>query len=169
VSICRSTKILRYLVTAVIRKPKLAFAVVLSVLAALAGTMTYAGFLVIGALADYLGTGRAITGLLLGGLFARFPWIRNGKPRIVGLLPKPARRPLMVSLLALCSLYFLSRAEYVSMLFTCFATAFVLIYPWARKVIFDRMLSSVSRFAGRNPSRSADDTLIVGEIREKEE
>ena len=64
--------------------PKLMSAVVLLVLAALAGTMTYTAFLVIGVLADHLGTSRFIAGLLLGGLFARFPWIRKGKLRIVG-------------------------------------------------------------------------------------
>ena len=72
------------------------------VLFALAGTMAYTGFLVVGVLADQLGTGRFVAGLLLGVLFARFPWISKGKPRIVGLLPKPVRRPLIVGILALC-------------------------------------------------------------------
>jgi hypothetical protein len=98
--------------------PKLTIAVALLVLAALASTMTYTGFLVVGVLADQLGTGRVGAGLLLGGLFARFPWVNKGKLRIVGLLPKPVRRPLIVSLLALCMLNFLSRGVYVPALLT---------------------------------------------------
>jgi hypothetical protein len=144
-------------------------AVALSVLAALAGTLTYTGFLVIGVLADHLGTGRAMAGLLLGGLFARFPWIRKGKLRVVGLLPKPVRRPIMVGLLALCSLDFLSRGDYVAALFTGFAMAFLLAFPWLRRVIFDRMLSSVTKFTGRKPAESTDDRVIDGEFREKKD
>lgn len=132
--------------------------------------MTYTGFLVVGVLADYLGTSRFMAGLLLGALFARFPSISNGKLRIVGLLPKPVRRPLIVGLLALCLLHFLSQGETVPALFTGFATAFLLTYPWLRKVIFDRMLSSVFPFAtGRNPRKSIDDRVIEGEFREKKE
>ena len=149
--------------------PKLTIAVVLLALAALAGTMTYTGFLIIGVLADYLGTGRVIAGLLLGALFARFPWISKGKLRIVGLLPKPVRRPLMAGILALCLLNFLWRSEYVPALFTGFTLTFLLTYPWLRRAMFDRMLSSVFKFAGRNPAKSTDDTVIEGEFREKKE
>jgi hypothetical protein len=151
------------------RMPKLTIAVALLVLAALASTMTYTGFLVVGVLADHLGTGRFMAGLLLGGLFARFPWISKGKLRIVGLLPKPVRRPLIVSLLALCLLNFLYRGEYVPAVFTGFATAFLLTYPWLRRAIYDRILSSVFKFAGRNPPKSNDDTVIEGEFREMKE
>jgi hypothetical protein len=164
-----STQILRYLVTAAWRMPRLTIAVVVLALAALASTMTYTGFLVVGVLADHLGTGRVMAGLLLGGLFARFPWISKGKLRIVGLLPKPVRRPLIVSLLALCSLNFLSLGEYVSAAFTGFATAFLLTYPWLRRAIFDRMLASVFKFAGKKPPNNTDDTVIDGEFREKKE
>lgn len=168
--ICRSTQILRFLVTAAIRKPKLAIAVALCVLAALASTMTYAGYLVIGVLADYLGTSRFMAGLLLGVLFARFPRISKGKLRIVGLLPKPVRRPLVVSLVALCLLHFLSRGEYLPAAFTGFATAFLLGYPWLRRTMFDRTLGSVFKFAGpRAPRKSTDDMVIDGEFREKKE
>jgi hypothetical protein len=149
--------------------PKQTIAVALLVLAALASTMTYTGFLVVGVLADYLGTGRVMAGLLLAVLFARFPWISKGKLRIVGLLPKPARRPLILSILALCLLNFLSRGEYVPAGFTGFATAFLLTYPWLRRAIFDRMLSSVFKFTGRNPFRRTDDRVIDGEFREKKE
>lgn len=140
------------------------------VLAVLASTMTYTGFLVVGVLADHLGAGRVMTGFLLGALFARFPWVRNGKLRIVGLLPKPVRRPLIVSMLALCLLSFLSRGDYVSASFTGFTTAFVLALPWLRRALFDRMVSSVSTFTGgRNPRNSTDDTVIEGEFRERKE
>jgi hypothetical protein len=149
--------------------PKLTLAVALLVLTALASTMTYTGFLVVGVLADHLGTGRVMAGLLLGGLFARFPWISKGKLRIVGLLPKPVRRPLMVGLLALCLLNFLSQGEYVAAAFTGFATAFLLIYPWLRRTIVDRTISSVFRFTGRTPPERTDDTVIDAEFREKKD
>lgn len=138
-------------------------------LAALAGTLTYTGFLVVGVLAGYLGTGRVIAGLLLGALFARFPRISNGKLRMVGLLPKPVRRPLVVGILAVCLLTFLSRAEYVSALFTGFAAAFLLAYPRLRRAVFDRILSSVFKFTGRHPGNSTDDKVIDGEFRERKE
>lgn len=147
-------------------------------LVALASTMTYTGFLVIGVLADYLGTGRVLAGLLLGVLFARFPWIRKGKLRVVGLLPKPVRRPLIVGLLALSLLSLLSRGEYLPAFVIGFATAFLLTYPWLRRALFDRVLSSVFKFpGGRNPftrnggrkDGHADDRVIEGEFKEKKD
>jgi len=167
--ICRSTQILGFLVRTAIRAPKLTIAVALLVLAALASTLTYTGFLVVGVLADYLGTGRVMAGLLLGVLFARFPRISQGKLRIVGLLPKPVRRPLIVGLLALCMVHFLSRGEYLPAAFPGFAMAFLLAYPWLRRALFDRMLSSVFAFAGRNPRNSSDENVIEGEFRERKE
>lgn len=131
--------------------------------------MTYTGFLVIGVLAEYLGTGRVLAGLLLGALLARFPWIRNGKLRIVGLLPKPVRRPFIVSLLALCLLHFLWRGEYVPAAFTGFTTAFVLTFPWLRRAMFDRMLAPFFKFTGRNPPNSTDDGVIDAEFRERKD
>src|SRR5690606_18505911 len=103
--------------------------------AALASAMTYTGFLVIGVLAAYLGTGRFLAGLLLAVLFARFPRISNGKIRIVGLLPKPVRRPLMAGILALCLLNFLWLGDSVPAIFTGFTLAFLLGYPWLRRVL----------------------------------
>jgi len=151
-------------------KPKLAIAVALFVLAALASTMTYTGYLLIGVLADYLGTGRFMAGLLLGVLFARFPRIRNGKLGLVGLLPKAARRPLIVSLLALCLVTLLARDDYVPALFTGFTTVFLLAFPWLRRALFDRMLSSVFKFTGRQqPRKSSDDMVIEGEFRERKD
>ncbi len=151
------------------RMPKLAIAVALAVLAALAGTLTYTGYLVVGVVADYLGTGRGIAGLLLGILFARFPSISQGRLRIVGLLPQPARRPVMVSLLALCLSHFLSHGDPVPAGFTGFATAFVLAFPWLRRAVFDRVSSSVFKFAGQNRPRSTDDNVIEGEFRERKD
>lgn len=141
----------------------------LSVLVALAGTLTYTGYLVIGVLAEYLGTGRFMAGLLLGILFARFPRISKGKLRVVGLLPKPVRRPIIASLLALCSLHFLSRGEAVPAFFTGFALAFLLGFPWLRRAIFDRLLGSVFPFGGRQQAERADDKVIDGEFREKKD
>lgn len=151
------------------RRPKLTGAVALLVLATLAGTITYTGFLVVGVLADYLGTGRFIAGLLLGGLFARFPSMSKGKLRMVGLLPKPVRRPLIISVLVLCAIHFLSLGEYGHAAFMGFAMVFLLVFPWVRRTIADRMLSSVFKFTGQHPSTSIDDRVIDGEFREKKE
>jgi len=131
--------------------------------------MSYTAFLVIGVLAEYLGTGRFLAGLLLGVLFARFPRISNGKVRLVGLLPKPARRPLVVTMLALCLVHFLARGDDVPAGFTGFATAFLLAFPWLRRALFDRMLRSFARFTGKKPADGADDMVIDGEFREKKE
>lgn len=131
--------------------------------------MTYTGFLVVGVLAEYLGTGRFLAGLLLAALLARFPWVSKGKLRIVGLLPKPARRPLIVCILALCLLHFLSQGEYVPAAATGFATAFLLTFPWLRRTMFDRLRSSVFTSAGQRPFNRSDDSVIEGEFREKKD
>lgn len=149
--------------------PKLTIAAALVMLAALAGTLTYTGYLVVGMLADYLGTGRGMAGLLLAGLFARFPWVSEGRLRIVGVLPKPARRPLMVSLLAFCLLHFLSQGDHVQAGVTGFATAFLLTFPWVRRAVSDRMRSSVFGFAGKNRPARTDDNVIDGEFRERKD
>ena len=167
--LCRSTEILPFLVRTAIRLPKLTAAVALALLAAVAGTMAYTGFLVVGVLADQLGTGRFVAGLLLGALFARFPWISNGRPRIVGLLPKPVRRPLIVAILALCLAYFGWQGDYVSAWFIGLTTAFFLTFPWLRRVIFDRLFGAFFKFTRRNPAKRTDDTVIDGEFRERKE
>jgi hypothetical protein len=167
--ICRRLQILPFLLTAVMRAPKLTLAVALFVLAALAGTLTYAGYLAIGVLAGYLGTGRGMAGLLVAVLFARFPWIINRKLRIVGLLPAPVRRPVMASLLALCLVHFLSQGDYVRAGFTGFATAFILAFPWVRRAVAGRMSSSVFGFAGKNAPRDTDASVIEGEFRERKD
>lgn len=136
-------------------------------LAALASTLTYTGYLVIGVLADYLGTSRFMAGLLLGIVFARFPRVSNGKLRLVGLLPKPVRRPLIVSIIALCALTLLARGDYVPAAFAGFATAFILGFPWLRRVLFDQVVSSVFKFTGKPPRKGDDGMVIDGEFREK--
>lgn len=151
------------------RTPKVALALVLFVLAILAGTMSYTGFLVIGLLAEHLGTGRFMAGLLLGVLFARIPAISNGKLRMIGLLPQPLRRPLMVSLLVFCLLRFLSVGAYVPVAFTGCTTAFFILFPWLKRTVFDRLRSTVFPFAGKPPARSIDDNVIDGEFREMKE
>lgn len=160
-------QILGFLVRAAIRSPKLAGALALAVLAALAGTLTYTAYLVVGVLADYLGTNRFVAGLLLAILFARFPRVSNGKLGLVGLLPKPVRRPLIVAILALCALTFLARGDYLPAGFTGFATAFLFIFPWLRRAVFDRLSSSFFAFTGKGPRNNTDDMVIDGEFREK--
>ncbi|SEO54667.1 hypothetical protein SAMN05428959_109211 [Duganella sp. CF517] len=149
--------------------PKLTAAVAFCVLAALAGTMAYTGFLVVGVLADLLGTGRFVAGLLLGIVFARVPWIRNGRPRIVGLLPKPVRRPLIAGILVFCLVHFVGKGDEVAALVTGVTTVFLVTLPWLRRAIFDRLLGSVFKFTGRNPAQPTDDTVIDGDFREKKE
>lgn len=168
-AICRRPQILSFFIRTAIRMPKLTIALALLMLAALASTMTYTGFLVVGVLSEYLGTGRVAAGLLLGALFARFPWRVKGRLRIVGLLPKPVRRPLIIGILALCLLHFLALGEYIPALFTGFASAFLLTYPWLRRAMFDRIVSSVFKFTGRHPAKNTDDMVIDGEFREKKE
>lgn len=147
--------------------PKLTLAFVLLLLVALATTISYTGYLVIGLLADYLNTSRFLTGLLLGILFARFPSTKGGKLRLVGLLPKPARRPLLLAILALSLASFAMRGETVPASFTAFTTAFLLGFPWLRKALFARVTSSVKNFAaGGNTPVSNDDNVIEGEFRE---
>jgi hypothetical protein len=166
----RSTQILGFLISMALGRPKLTLAIVILVLAVLAGTMTYTGFLVIGVLAAYLDTGRLMAGLLVGALFARIPWISKGKLRVIGLLPRPARRPLILSLLALSALHFLSRGDYLLALFPGFTAAFVLAYPWLRKAVWTRISSSIFRPAhARTPSGNIDDRVIDGEFREKKD
>ena len=133
----------------------------------LAATISYTGFLVIGVLADYLGSSRFVAGLLLGALFARFPRVSNGKLGMVGLVPKPVRQPLMAGLLALCLLRFLAQGEVVPALFAGFTMAFVLGFSWLRKWLFARAASSVFNVAGgRNKPVAADNSVIDGEFRE---
>ncbi len=150
--------------------PRLAIAVLLLALVSLAGTMSYAGYLVVGVVADHLGTSRLLAGLLLGVLFARLPWIREGKLRTIGLLPKRARRPVIVALLAFCLLSFFYRGEWLPMLFLGFAMAFLLAYRRMRKRVVGRATSSLFNFAAApKHSQSTDNTVIDVEFREKKD
>ncbi|WP_332877670.1 hypothetical protein [Massilia sp. S19_KUP03_FR1] len=151
-------------------RPRLTIAVALLVLVALAATITYTGLLVVGVLAEYLGTSRFVAGLLLGALFARLPWISRGKLRIVGLLPKPVRLPLMASLLTLCLLRFLMQGDAVSALCAGLTMIFVLAFPLWKKRLFARLSPSAFNFAaGRNAAVAADNTVIEGDFRERKD
>lgn len=168
--ICRSTNILRFIIKAVMGTPRLTMAVVLVVLVALAATMTYTGFLVVGVVAELLGTSRFVGGLLLGVVFARFPWVRQGQPRIVGLLPKPLRRPCMLGLLTLCLMRFSVLGETAPALLVGLTMAIVLGFPWLKKALFMRVSSSVMDFAGSRSTHPAiDDSVIEGEFRERKD
>lgn len=150
--------------------PRLAIAATLLALVALAGSMSYAGYLVVSMVAEHLDTGRFIAGLLLGALFARLPWVREGKLRTIGLLPKRARLPVMIALLGFCLLNFLYRSEWVPILFLGFAMSFLLTYPRIRKRVVDRTISSFFNLsAGQNRPRDADDKVIDVEFREKKD
>ncbi|MBI1891361.1 MAG: hypothetical protein HYS18_11995 [Burkholderiales bacterium] len=150
--------------------PKLAIAVLLLALVALAGSMTYVGYLVIGIVSEYLGTGRFMAGFLLVVLFARVPWVSQGNLRTVGLLPRNARLPVMVVLLAFCALNFLYRGQMVSLLFVTLAVTFLLSYRWLRKKLLNRMIAFLSR-SSPDPSQPqhSDETVIDGEFREKKD
>jgi hypothetical protein len=161
---------LRFLVQAAVRMPKVAIVALLLVLATLAGIMSYAGFLVVGVVANHLGTGRLMAGLLLGGLFARLPWVREGKLRTIGLLPKRARLPVMVALLAFCLLSYLYQGEVVPMLVLGFAMTFLLIYRRLRQVIVSRAMSSLFKMPpDPNLPKSTDNAVIDVEFREKKD
>lgn len=152
-----------------LKAPRLAIAFALLILVALAATLAYTGFLVIGVLADYLGTGRFVAGLLVGIVLARFPWISQGRPRMVGVLPKPLRRPAMVILLALCLLRFAMQGDTVSAVLAGFAIAFIVGFSWLRAKVFSRIASSAFNFAPGGRAPVADNTVIEGEFRERKE
>ena len=161
---------MRFLLQATVRRPKLAIVALLLALATLAGLMSYGGFLVVGVVANHLGTGRVIAGLLLGGLFARLPWVRERKLRTIGLLPKRARLPVMVALLAFCLLSYLYEGEVVSTLVLGFATTFLLTYRRIRQMIVSRAMSSLFKMPpDPNHPKSTDNAVIDVEFREKKD
>ena len=168
--LCRSTQSLRILVKAAVRTPKLAIAALLLALATLAGIMSYAGYLVVGIVANHVGTDRLMAGLLLGGLFARLPWVREGKLRSIGLLPTRARLPVMVALLAFCLLSYLYRGEFVPMLVLGFATTFLLTYRRLRQMVVSQAMSSLFKpSTDLDHPKSTDNTVIDVEFREKKD
>lgn len=152
------------------RMPKLAAVIFLLMLVALASTSTYAGYLVVGVLAEYLDIGRVAAGLLLGVIFARIPWVRQGKLRAVGLLPGKARLPVIVALLAFCLLHFLYRGEMVPVMFLGLAASFLLSYRWMRRTIAMHAFTSLFRtFQAPDRPGSADNKVIDVEFREKKD
>lgn len=152
------------------RMPKLAVAVLILALVALASSLTYAGFLVVGVVATHLGTGRFMAGLLLGILFARLPVVRNGKLRTVGLLPKNTRQPVMVALLVFCLLSYLYRGAMLPALFLGFAASFLLSYRWLRRSLLRRALASLFGAPPDQARRNGNDqTIIDAEFREKKD
>ena len=151
--------------------PRATIALAVITLAALAGTISYTAYLVVGVLAELLGTGRVVTGLLLGVLFARIPWFSQGKLRTVGLLPKLARKPVMMGLLGLCLYSFLARGHIAPALLTGFAAVFLLTFPWIRRALWGRAVSSIFPFAGAGQHRSQrdDSNVIDVEFKEKKD
>lgn len=150
--------------------PKLAVAVLLLALVALASTSTYAGFLVVSVVSHYLDTNRFVAGLLLGVLFARLPWVRQGKLRAVGLLPGKARLPVIIALLALCMAHFLYLGDMVPVLVLGFAAGFLLSYRRLRQMLVTRAMSSL--FKSAQPAarpQDADKAVIDVEFREKKD
>lgn len=152
------------------RAPKLAIAALLLALVALAASLSYVGYLVIGIVSEYLGTSRFLAGLLLGLLFARFPSVRQGKLRTVGLLPKVARQPVMLSLLAFCAVNFLYRGQLLPLLFVTLAATFLLFYRSLKKKLLNRAASFLSRSSPSpdRPQRGDDDVIDV-DFREKKD
>lgn len=166
----QETDILRFLIQTAVRVPKFTIAVALLVLIALASTMTYVGFQVVGVVAELLGTGRVIAGLLLGLVFARFPRFSGGKLSTVGLLPKVARRPIMLSLLAFCMASFFMRGDYVPAGFIGFAAVFLLTFPWLRRRMMGRLMSNIFKPPmDQARPRNDDDNVIDVEFKEKKD
>lgn len=143
--------------------PKLALAFFMLALVALASTISYAGYLVVSVISEFLGTGRFAAGLLLGVLFARLPLIRQGKLRTVGLLPGPARLPVTVALLALCLLNYLYRGEMLPALILALVASFLLSYRRMRQALLHRAFSSVFGPAAE-PVRASDTDRTVTDV-----
>jgi hypothetical protein len=153
-----------------VRMPRVAALVLLLALGALSSGISYAGYLVLGVVAEFLGISRFATGLLFGALFARLPWISQGKLGTVGLLPRNARRPVMLGLLTWCIVNLLFRGEIGSAVFPGFAAAFLLAYPWLRQKALDRIWWLL-RGSMRGPARhgASDPGIIDVEVREKKD
>lgn len=149
--------------------PRLSIAVLLLALAALSSTLTYAGFLVVGVISHHLGTSRFLAGLLLAVLFARLPYIRQGRLVTVGLLPRRARLPVLAVLLALCMLSLLYRGAVMPVLFLVLAAALVLTLQWMRRTLAGRAMALFRSLRNPAGARRADETIIDAEFREKKD
>lgn len=150
--------------------PRFAALVLLLALGALSSSISYAGYLVLGVVAEFLGISRFATGLLFGTVFARLPWISQGRLRTVGLLPRNARRPVMLSLLTWCIASLLFRGQIGSAVFPGFAAVFLLAYPSVRQKALDRIRSFLQS-SMRGPARhgASDPGIIDVEVREKKD
>jgi peptidoglycan/LPS O-acetylase OafA/YrhL len=131
---------------AAMRSPRKVLVIVLLFLIALASTMSYVGYLVVTMLASQLGTSRFLAGLLLGVVFARFPRIRDGKLSTMGLLPKPARQPVIAALLVFCLVNYLLRGQFVAVGFLSFALVFLLGYGKVKKAVAGKVSSFIFPF-----------------------
>jgi peptidoglycan/LPS O-acetylase OafA/YrhL len=131
---------------AAVRSPRKVLVIVLLFLVALASTMSYVGYLVVTMLASQLGTSRFLAGLLLGVVFARFPRIRDGKLGTMGLLPKPARQPVMAALLVFCLVNYLMRGQFAAVGFLGFALVFLLGYGQLKKAVAGKVSSFIFPF-----------------------
>ena len=172
-TLSRSNSILALLVNIVMRTPRLALAALLLALVALAGTSTYAGYLVIGMVAEYLGSGHFVAGLLLGILFFRLPKVRDGKLLTVGLLPKRARLPAVLALLAVCLTLHAQQREMVPAVFLGLAAVFLVTFRWMRQAVVKRVKSMVlspDRNERENTAvKRIDPSVIDVEFREKKD
>jgi peptidoglycan/LPS O-acetylase OafA/YrhL len=137
---------------AAMRSPRKVIAIVLLLLFALASSLSYTGYLVVSALSAQFGTSRFLAGLLLGLVFARFPRVRDGKLGTMGLLPKPARQPVMAGLLVFCLVTYLLRGQFVPVAFITFALVFLLGFGMVRKAVASRFTSVLFPF-GRGPQQ----------------
>lgn len=134
------------LAMAAVRSPRKVLVIVLLFLFALASTMSYVGYLVITMLASQLGISRFLTGLFLGILFARLPRIRDGKLSTMGLLPKPARQPVIAAMLVFCLVNYLLRGQFVAVGFLSFAMVFLLGYGKLKKAVAGKVSSFIFPF-----------------------
>ncbi|MES2832608.1 MAG: hypothetical protein V4695_11510 [Pseudomonadota bacterium] len=166
---------MRLLIDVAVRTPKLAIAIVVMLLVALAGISAYAGYLVIGVVAGYLGTGRFLAGLLLGILFLRLPRVRQGKLSTVGLLPKAARLPIVVALLAASMLNYFYDGNTLAVACLVLAASLLVLGRWMKFALVSRVSSFFSKSAfGTGRSRKADSkiddsTIIDAEFRERKD
>ncbi|NEX61911.1 hypothetical protein [Noviherbaspirillum galbum] len=107
----KTSNLLSLLGMAAVQSPRKVIALVLLALIAVAMTFSYVGYLVITMLSLQFDTSRFLAGLMLGVLFARFPRVREGKLGTIGLLPKPARQPVMAAILVFCLLRYLQGGQ----------------------------------------------------------
>lgn len=151
------------------RMPRLVITTLLLVLVAFAGISTYAGYLVVGMIADYVGSGRFVAALLLGALFVRLPLVRDGKLRTIGILPKKVRLPAMLVLLAVCLIQHAFQRDALPVLALGLAATVPLTFRWIRQKLINRM--SVFFKPTRAPAapKSVDPSVIDVDFREKKD